>query len=94
MDVIVHKIEPQFDNPLCIPNSGDSDKYNYSIGGDGKKINHAAMLEYIRAPRRSTVQYRDGFFAASDLVEPAYTCECGFNGMFEDSLCAKCGKRL
>jgi len=91
---IIHKIEPQFDNPECISNSEDSNKYNYSVGLHGEKINHAAFLEYIRTPKRATVKYRDGFLTLSDIVKPAYECECGFNGLIADVKCAKCGETV
>jgi hypothetical protein len=76
-------IEPKFDNPEVI-----------SYGEDRIPKAHKDMLEWIRTPKRATVQYRDGFLTLSDITKPAYECECGFSGLFEDTRCARCGVGL
>jgi hypothetical protein len=77
------KIEPKFDNSECRP-----------YGEERIPKAHRDMLEYIRTPQRATVKYRDGILTLSDISKPAYECQCGFNGLFEDTKCARCGKSL
>jgi hypothetical protein len=86
-------IEPQFSNPECRPNSEDSNRLNYSLGGRGKKINHADMLEWIRTPKRQTVKYSDGFLSFGGSI--GYLCQCGFNAsVLDEGRCPKCGEKL
>lgn len=89
-------IESRFDNPECRPNSGDSDRDNYSLDGRGRKVNHGQFLEWIRAPKIGTIgRQSDGFLSVSHLVVPAYECPaCNFHGMFESQECHRCGVKL
>jgi hypothetical protein len=88
---VIEKLEPKFDNQQALPYGGEVGvTYSKKYG----QIPHKDMLSFMREKRVGRAVHSDGFLALGGLVEPAYTCECGFNGMFLDVKCARCGKDL
>ena len=69
-------------------------EYRYHEDVKGRSIRDSDFLDWIRRRRAPLEVHSDGFLALSGLVEPAYECECGFNGVFVDVVCARCGRSL
>jgi hypothetical protein len=84
-------LEPKFDDQQALPYGGESGvTYSQKYG----EVPHKDMLSFIRERRAGRAVHSDGFLALGGMVEAAYECECGFNGLFLDVKCARCGKEL
>ena len=84
-------LAPQFDEPLALPYGGEAGVTRSKKHG---LIEHRHMLEFIRSRRAGRAVHSDGFLSLGGMTEPAYVCECGFNGLILDVKCARCGKAL
>lgn len=83
-------LEPKFDGQQALPYGGESGKTR------GKKgwYKDSDVLALMRQRRAGQAVHSDGFLSFAGMVTPAYQCSCGFNGMFEDVKCARCGRVL
>jgi len=88
---VIEKLEPQFDNQQALAYGGEAGvTYSKKYG----RVAHKDILGLMREKRIGRAVHSDGFLALSGMVEPAYECECGFNGIFMDVKCARCGKEI
>lgn len=53
-------------------------------------VTHKEFTDYLRDQGRAREIHSDGFLAIS--VKAAYTCGCGFEGVFKAVKCARCGR--
>jgi hypothetical protein len=88
--VVTEILEPKIDGQQALPYGGESGK---TLGARGW-YEDKDVLALMRKRSQGQAVHSDGFLSFAGMVEPAYECECGFNGIFSDVKCAKCGKAL
>ena len=90
LPVATEILEPKIDGQQALPYGGESGK----TWGKKGLYSDSDVLALMRQKRAGQNVHSDGFLSFAGIVAPAYSCECGFNGMFEDSVCARCGRAL
>jgi len=60
----------------------------------GKNVTHKDMLDMMRTTRFAREVHSSFFLSTGGVGESAYSCKCGFEGMFKASKCARCGAKV